>query len=568
MICSALFLFLFQTFDKNTFIMRKLLIFTLLLSFIFQSCSKNEVEKASQTIRAKDIERYVKEIGSDAFMGRKPFTQGEDTSLKYLEKEFRRIGLEPANNGSYLQEVPMVEVEVDPEKKMKFQTENGEVNLDYKDEFVAFSRRLTDKIELDKSEVVFGGYGIVAPEYNWNDYENIDAEGKTVVVFVNDPGYGREDTDFFNGNAMTYYGRWTYKYEEAARQGAKGILIIHEDGPAGYPWSVVLNGAVIPKLYLKPEDNYQSRCALEGWLTFDAAQKLFNKMGYNLREMKEEAKQPSFKSEKLQASLSFKMKSNHRFETSKNVMGYIPGKERKDEVLIYSAHWDHFGVDPSLDGDSIYNGAVDNGTSLAWMMEIAEAFASLEEPLKRSVMFLSPTAEEQGLIGAKHYVKNPVFPLKKTVANINNDLMLPYGRYKDVMITGYGQSELEDIVAKVAKKHDRYIYPDPNPQTGMFYRADHFAFAREGVPALFARGNCDSRKHGKEWAEEKEQFWLENRYHKPSDEYNSETWDLRGIRDDARLLFEVGHRIANDTIFPEWKEGSEFKDKREALMNK
>ena len=543
--------------------MRKLPIFMLLLFFIFQSCSKNEVEKASQTIRTEDIEKYVKEIGSDAFMGRKPFTKGEDTTLKYLKNEFRRIGLEPANNGSYFQEVPMVEVEVDPEKKMKFQTENGEVNLDYKDDFVAFSRRLTDKIELDKSEIVFGGYGIVAPEYNWNDYENIDAEGKTVVVFVNDPGYGRGDTDFFNGNAMTYYGRWTYKYEEAARQGAKGLLIVHETGPAGYPWSVVLNGAVIPKLYLKPEDNYKSRCALEGWLTFDAAQKLFNKMGYNIQKMKEQAKQPSFESRKMPASLSFNMNSNHRFATSKNVMGYLPGKKREDEVLIYSAHWDHLGVDPTLEGDSIYNGAVDNGTSLAWMMEIAEAFASLEEPVKRSVMFLAPTAEEQGLIGAKHYVKNPVFPLKKTVADINNDLMLPYGRYKDVMITGYGQSELEDIVAKVAKKHDRYIYPDPNPQTEMFYRADHFAFAKEGVPALFARGNCDSREHGKQWAKEKEQFWLENRYHKPSDEFNAETWDLRGIRDDAKLLFEVGYRIANNTIFPEWKENSEFKDKRD-----
>jgi len=547
--------------------MRKLPIFMLLLVFIFQSCTKNEVKNASQTIRTEDIERYVKEIGSDAFMGRKPFTKGEDTTLAYLKKEFRRIGLKPANNGSYFQEVPMVEVEVEPEKKMKFQTENGEVNLNYKDEFVAFSRRLTDKIELDKSEIVFGGYGIVAPEYNWNDYENIDVEGKTVVVFVNDPGYGRKDTDFFNGNAMTYYGRWTYKYEEAARQGAKGLLIIHETGPAGYPWSVVLNGAVIPKLYLKPDDNYKSRCALEGWLTFDAAQQLFSKMGHNLKELKEQAKQPSFNSKKMPASLSFKMNSKHRFATSKNVMGYLPGKERKDEVLIYSAHWDHLGVDPTLEGDSIYNGAVDNGTSLAWMMEIAEAFASLDEPVKRSVMFLAPTAEEQGLIGAKHYVKNPVFPLQKTVADINNDLMLPYGRYKDVMITGYGQSELEDIVAKVAKKHDRYIYPDPNPQTGMFYRADHFAFAREGVPALFARGNCDSREHGKQWAKKKEQFWLENRYHKPSDEFNAETWDLRGVRDDARLLFEVGYRIANDTIFPEWKEGSEFKDKRDKLIN-
>jgi len=543
--------------------MKYLPVFIFSLLFFCTSCSDNKVKKANQTIRTADIKKYVKDLGSDAFMGRKPFTKGEDTTLSYLKREFQRIGLQPVNSGSYFQEVPMVEVNVQPDKKMRFHTRGGEVKLDYKNEFVAFSRRLTDKIKIEKSELVFGGYGIVAPEYNWNDYENIDVNGKIVIVFVNDPGYGKEGTEFFKGNAMTYYGRWTYKYEEAARQGAKGLLIVHETGPAGYPWSVVLNGAVIPKLYLSPEDNYISRCALEGWLTYDAAEKLFNKMGYDLQNMKKQAKLASFEPESMNASLSFTMESEHHFATSKNIMGYLPGKERKDEVLIYSAHWDHLGVDPTLEGDSIYNGAVDNGTSLAWMMEIAEAFASLNKPLKRSVMFLAPTSEEQGLLGAKYYVRNPVFPLQKTVADINNDLMLPYGRYKDVMITGYGQSELEDIVAQVAPKYDRYIYPDPNPQTGMFYRADHFAFARKGVPALFARGNCDSRIHGKKWAKKKEQFWLENRYHKPSDEYNPETWDLNGVRDDARLLFEVGFRIANDTIFPSWKEDSEFKGKRQ-----
>jgi Zn-dependent M28 family amino/carboxypeptidase len=305
---------------------------------------------------------------------------------------------------------------------------------------------------------------------------------------------------------------------------------------------------------------------MEGWLTYDAADKFFSKLGYNLEELKEKARTPGFKSLELDAKVSLNMKSSHKFNTSYNVLGYLPGKERKDEVIIYSGHWDHFGVDPTLEGDSIYNGAVDNGTTLAWMMEIAEAFASLEETTRRSVMFFAPTAEEQGLIGSKHYVKNPVFPLHKTVANINNDLMLPYGRYKDVMVTGYGQNELEDIVKELAPKYDRYVYPDPNPHTGMYYRSDHFAFAKAGVPAMFARGNCDSREHGKEWARKKEQFWLENRYHKPSDEYNPETWDLRGIRDDAQIFFHLGYKLANDTIFPDWKEGSEFKDRREKMM--
>ena len=535
--------------------------------FLFSCSPEDPVKEANKTINVEDITEYVKTLGSDRFLGRKPFTEGEEITLDYLVSEFKRIGLKPANNGEYLQEVPMVEVTMRPDEQLIIQAGKSKIPFQHKKDFVAFSRRLSDKISLDQSELVFAGYGINAPEYNWNDYKGIDVTGKTVVVFVNDPGYGTQKSVFFNGNAMTYYGRWTYKYEEAARQGAEGLLIIHETGPAGYPYSVVLNGAVVPKLYLKPDNKYMDRAALEGWLTYDAAGKLFNKLGYDLKSLKEKAKKPGFKPFELGAKLSYNMESEHRFNTSYNVLGYLPGAERKDEVIIYSAHWDHFGVDPSLDGDSIYNGAVDNGTSLAWMMEIAEAFASMEKPLKRSVMFFAPTAEEQGLIGSKHYVRNPVFPLRKTVANINNDLMLPYGRYKDVMVTGYGQSELDDLLKKIVPQYDRYVYPDPNPQTGMYYRSDHFAFAKAGVPALFARGNGDSREHGKEWAKKKEQFWLEERYHKPSDEYNPKTWDLSGIRDDARLMFHLGYELANGDHFPGWKEGSEFKERREKMMN-
>ena len=547
--------------------MKRFQLFTLLfLIFLCFSCTKDEsIDQALQTIQTRDIRNHVKTLGSDAFLGRKPFTRGEDITLEYLEKEFKDIGLQPVQ-GSYYQKVPMVQVAVKPDEQMHFDTPGGVLNLDYKDEFVAFSRRLTDRIELKGSDLVFAGYGIVAPEYNWNDYADIDVKGKTVVVLVNDPGYGTDRQDFFTGHAMTYYGRWTYKYEEAARQGASGLLIVHETGPAGYPWNVVLNGAVIPKLYLEPDDRYMSRCALEGWITSDAARKLMDSYGYDLDELKEQARQRDFQAVELDGSVQFAMQSSRQFATSRNIMGYLPGKEREDEVIIYSAHWDHLGVDPSLEGDTIYNGAVDNGTPLAWMLEIAEAFASLEDKPSRSVMFFAPTAEEQGLLGSKYYAENPLFPLEKTVANINNDLMLPYGRYKDVMVTGYGKSELDDLLAEVAPEHDRYIFPDPNPHTGMYYRSDHFSFARVGVPALFARGNCDSREHGKEWARKKEQFWLENRYHDPSDEYNPETWDLSGIRDDARLFFEVGYRLANQNNFPGWKEGAEFKKIRERMM--
>ncbi|MEE4196563.1 MAG: M28 family metallopeptidase [Bacteroidales bacterium] len=512
------------------------------------------------------MKRIVKTFSSDEFMGRKPFTRGEEKAVNFLINEYRRIGLEPAIGESYLQEVPMVEVTNTPEDKMKINFRHTWLELSYKNDFVAFSRQLVDEININHSELVFAGYGIVAPEYQWNDYEGLDVKNKTVVVLVNDPGYGTDNNSFFNGNAMTYYGRWTYKYEEAARQGAKGVLIVHEAEPAGYPWSVVLNGAIIPKLYLKPDDNYLSRCALEGWITNNAAHELFSLAGYDLDTLKSMAKQQDFKPIDLKAGLSLSIKSRHQFATSKNVIGILPGSNRADEVIVYSSHWDHLGIGEPMNGDSIYNGAVDNGTTTAWMLEIAEAFASLKKRPSRTIMILSPTAEEQGLLGSKYYVNNPVFPLNKTVANINNDLLLPFGPYKDVMITGYGQSELDDYLERLAKDYDRYVLPDPNPHTGMYYRADHFSFARAGVPAMFARGNCDSREFGKEWAEQMEEEWLNSYYHKPTDEYDPKTWSFEGIVEDAQLMFRVGYELANSDAFPQWKEGSEFKEIRESDM--
>lgn len=537
----------------------------LLLIPLFLSC-QSDIDKAADVISEEGFKKHVKELGSDAYMGRKPFTEGEEKTLIYLEQEYKKLGLEPGNNGSFYQDVPMVQVTVDPSGTMDFTIAGTSFSLDYRDDWVASSRRIVKKTFLDDVEVVFAGYGIVAPEYDWNDYAGFDPAGKLVVVLVNDPGFGTKNKDFFNGNAMTYYGRWTYKYEEAARQGAVGLLIVHQTDRAGYPWSVVHNGAVVPKLYLKPDDGYKNRCAVEGWLTKQAAQKMFDAAGKDLDELTHKAKRPGFRAEDLNMTASLDITSEFKYNKSKNIMGLIRGSKRPDEVLIYTAHWDHFGIGAPVDGDSIYNGAVDNGTSLAWMMEIARAFKQLKEPLLRSVMFLATTAEEQGLLGAKYYVENPVFPLNKTVADINNDLMLPMGRMKDVMVTGYGQNDLEDYVARIAKKQDRYIFPDPNPETGMFYRADHFAFARAGVPALFVRGNCDHREKGREYAAKIEKDYLMNHYHKPSDKYDPATWDFSGLVEDAQLLFLVGYELANDTLFPEWKEGSEFKAVREGYM--
>lgn len=528
-----------------------------LLSF-FSSCNtkQSDLENALSTISTEDLVRQSKTLGSDEFMGRKPCTEGEIITIKYLKSEFKRIGLEPAVNGSYFQEVKLMEILNTPDDKLKISGNGKAFDFNLISDFAAFSMRAQEDIVLEKSDLIFAGYGIVAPEYNWNDYEGIDVKGKTVIVLINDPGFETENIDFFKGNSMTYYGRWTYKYEEAARQGADACIIIHDTKPAGYGWGVVSNGNETPRLFLADENNYSDRCAVQGWLSQESSKKLFIEAGLSTA-IWDEAKKPGFKAVPLNLSLSLKMKNSWRIDKSQNVLGVLKGSKRPDEVVIFSAHWDHFGVGRKIDGDSIYNGAVDNGTSMAWMLEIAEAFSALKVKPERSVLFFAPTAEESGLLGASHYVQNPVFDLKKTVANINNDMMLPYGRMKDVMITGFGQSELDDYVAEIAKNHDRYIMPDPNPHTGMYFRADHFAFAKAGVPALFARGNCDSREFGIEWAKQKEADWLANNYHKVTDQYE-DWWDLSGVADDAILLFEVGYKLSMEKTFPKWKKDSEF----------
>ncbi|MCT4614124.1 MAG: M28 family metallopeptidase [Marinifilaceae bacterium] len=546
--------------------MRKFLLLFIFCSQLFISCKKqNNCEIATKSIQLSDIEKHVKNLASDKFMGRKPFSTGEKLTLDYLENQFKKIGLKAPVNGKYIQEVPMVEIKMNPSEKMIITKDGSRLELNYQTEFVAFSRKIEKESFIQNSDIIFAGYGIVAPEYNWNDYANIDVKGKIVVVLVNDPGFGTEDKSFFKANEMTYYGRWVYKYEEAARQGARGCIIIHETKAAGYPFSVVRNGAVIPKLYLQDKDGYKNRCDLEGWITLDAARKLFEftKTDWSVID---KAKVSDFKAFDMNARINLDIKKSFKYNKSYNIMGLLEGTDLKDEVIIYSAHWDHLGIGPKLNGDSIYNGAVDNGTSLAWMLEIAEAFTKLEKKPRRSILFLAPTAEEQGILGSLYYVQNPVFPLSKTVANINNDLMLPYGRMKDIMVTGYGQSELDDYVNKLAKKQDRYVLPDPNPHTGMYFRSDHFRFAQYGIPSLFVRGNCDSREKGKEWMAKKEKEWLSNNYHKPQDQYEN-WWNLEGVVEDSKLLFELGYILSNESKFPKWNSNSEFKKIRDLQFN-
>jgi len=383
---------------------------------------------------------------------------------------------------------------------------------------------------------------------------------------VNDPGFESGDSTLFKGNSMTYYGRWTYKYEEAARQGAAGLLIVHDTKPAAYPWSVVQSSWSGAKLYPQTADNGASKPAVEGWLTLDATKKIFAAAGKSYDEAFAAAHKKGFKPMPL-GGLTVSTSINNQIQRrpSKTVLAVLPGPTRPDEYIIYTAHWDHLGIGPAVKGDSIYNGAVDNATGVAALLNIAKAFTQAKEKPARSVVFLAVTGEEQGLLGSAYYAANPVFPLAKTVADLNMDALSVQGPMRDLTVIGYGQSELDDYARAAAKEQGRYVAPDPTPEKGSFFRSDHFSFAHVGVPALDASGKADNRAHGKAYAKTRNEEYGAKNYHQPSDEY-SLTWDLRGVEQDATLLYRIGQRLAGETTFPKWKEGSEFKAIREKSL--
>jgi len=535
-------------------------IFSLLLLI---SCSRDPgFKKAYNDISTDDMKKHVSVLASDEFMGRAPFTTGEELTVEYLKNELANLGFEPAFGDSYFQEVPMVEISsavIDP---VIIKTIKEEHKLLAPDDIAVISPRIMEKIDIKHSELVFAGFGIIAPEYEWDDFKELDVKGKTIVVLVNDPGLYTGDNDLFKGREMTYYGRWTYKYEQAAKMGATGILIIHETEGAGYPYNIPRNSSISPNLYLQTGNSNADRCMFTGWLSASAAEAAFSDAGIDINTLRKEACKPGFKGFSMNATISLEINNSFSENVSRNVAGILKGKESPDEVIIYSGHWDHFGVGEKEKGDSIFNGAVDNGTTMAMVFEIGRAFTNCSDKPERSVMLFFPTSEEQGLLGSLYFSEHPVFEINKMVACINNDLVLPIGRMKDVMITGYGQSDLDDMLKEAAEKQDRYLLPDPNAHTGMYFRSDHFAFVKKGVPSLYARGNCDSREHGKEWAKMQEQDYINNRYHRPADNYDPETWNFEGIREDAQLAFELGYKLANSDIWPEWKEGSEFKSYR------
>lgn len=540
--------------------MKKIL--TLLVPGMLAFSCTNTGKKASPAISEASLKTHIEVLSSDDFQGRKPFTEGEIKTVNYLTDQFKAYGLEPGNGESYVQEVPLVELTAMPSETMTITGGSEDVVLNVLDDFVAYTERVVEETSLDASELVFAGYGVVAPEYEWNDYEGLDVKGKTVVVLVNDPGFASGDSTFFKGETMTYYGRWTYKYEEAARQGAAGCLIIHETVPAGYPWLVVRNSWSGASLYLDQSgDSYQPDVL--GWITRDAAIKIFKASNQDMKNYSEMSRSQDFKPFSLGLNASVSVKNKIKKDQSQNVIAKITGSERPDEYIIYSAHWDHLGIGQEIDGDSIYNGAHDNASGTSTMLGIAEAMAKMETKPKRSVVFLAVTAEEQGLLGSKHYAQNPIYSPAQTVANINMDGITAWGPMKDLTVVGYGQSELEDIAEEVAKKQGRYIIPDPDPGKGYFFRSDHFQFAKVGIPALYASGGYEHMTEGVDYVDSLNQIYLSSKYHRPQDEYDA-SWTFDGMALDGELLMEVGLKIANSADWPQWKEGSEFKAIRES----
>jgi Zn-dependent M28 family amino/carboxypeptidase len=511
---------------------------------------------------------HTRKLSSDEFEGRAPGTKGEELSVTYIADQFQKVGLKPGNTDrTFFQAVPLVGITPEPAPltvKKGAQTQT----LKWKDDVVAWTKHVADTAALNSSDLVFVGYGVVAPEFTWDDYKGVDVKGKTLVMLVNDPpvpdpaNANELDPQTFGGKAMTYYGRWTYKYEIAAQKGAAGALIVHETGPAGYGFNVI-QGKTGEQFDLVTPDKNMSRAAIEGWITLDQAQKLMQMSGQNFDTLKQQAATREFKPVPLGATASMTIKNKLRTVNSRNVLGRLEGSDPKlkDEYVVYTAHWDHFGKNE----EGIFHGAEDDALGCGALIEVARAFTKLPSPPRRSILFLAVTAEEQGLLGSQYYAVTPVYPLAKTVANINMDSWNVHGRTKDLTLVGYGASELDDYARDAAAEQGRVVHADAEPEKGFYYRSDHFNFAKEGVPALDPSGGMEYIGKPAEYGEKMRKEWNEQRYHTPKDVVMPE-WDLTGTAEDLKVLFAVGYRVAQADRMPEWKPGNEFKAKRDAML--
>jgi Zn-dependent M28 family amino/carboxypeptidase len=532
------------------------------------------LEPALEAITPDGLLAHIKVLASDEFEGRAPGTKGEELSVKYISGQFKQIGLKPGNpDGTYTQEVPLAGIKGEP--TMSFMIGDKTFDLKYPDDFIASSARLQPEIKINNSEVVFVGYGVVAPEYGWDDYKNVDVRGKTLLMLIGDPPVpdpkdpSKLDETMFKGKAMTYYGRWTYKYEIAAQKGAAAAVIIHETGPAGYPYSVVRTSWAKENYEIDSPNKNMDTVGARSWITLDVAKKLLADCGRDFDALKKTTITKEFRPVALEAKANIEIKQQVRSFKSHNVIGKLEGSDPKlrDEYVIYTAHWDHLGRHPELQGDQISNGAIDNASGVASIIELAAAFTKLNPPPKRSVLFMATTAEEAGLLGAKFYALHPLYPLAKTLADINIDTVNPWGKTRDIEDLSNYNSTLDDLLAAAAKRNGREMKPNSQPEKGSFYRADHFEFSKRGTPSLYTGGGKDFIGKPANFGQEKKDDYIAHHYHQVSDEVDP-NWDLSGAVQDIQLLFEVGYQVANGDKFPEWKAGSEFKEKRDSMLRK
>lgn len=529
------------------------------------SYDKNSLDStALAAINETSYKAYVTQLASDEFQGRKPFSKGDTLTVNYIQDQFKTIGLAPGNGDSYFQEVPMVEISSKPvDPKMTFKGKNGDLTVTNLDDYVIGTPQMADQIDVANTELVFAGFGIVAPEFNWNDYEGLDVKGKTVVVMVSDPG--RYDKNLFKADTMTYYGRWTYKFEEASRQGAAGVMIIHETEAASYGWNVVRNSWSGPRLSLIPENKGSNLVKYQGWITSETAKKLFA-LGGLKADIMEDAKKQGFKPVPMNISTGVKLASTFRESKSNNVLGMIKGSKRPDETIIYTAHWDHLGIGEAVEGDSIFNGAIDNATGVAALFEIAKAFKAAKVQPERSIVFLAVTAEEQGLLGSQYYAEHPIFPIKTTVANLNMDSFNPAGAMNGFRVVGTGQTELEDYAVLSGAKFNRKLMPEGSPTSGGFYRSDHFNFVKVGVPGLYMGSGGQYLEKDTTLLNQRQQA-LAGRYHAVTDEIDDH-WNFDGIMADIRLFFDIGYTLSMEATFPNFKAKSEFKELGDKRLSK
>ena len=535
--------------------------------------TKVDTKAAIESIKSDELLAHIKTLASDEFEGRAPGTKGEELTVNYLTEQFKKIGLKPGNpDGTYIQKVPLAGFT--PQPTMSFKVGNKQMAFDPATDYIARSLRYAPDVKVENSEVVFVGYGVVAPEYGWDDYKGVDVKGKTVVFLINDPAIPdssdptKLDDKMFKGKAMTYYGRWTYKFEIASEKGAAAAIIVHETGPAGYPFAALASWRQ-ESFDIRTPDKNMSRVAVESWITDAKAKELFAAAGQNFDALKKAALSRDFKPVPLKATANITVKTALREVDSRNVVAKLEGADPKlkDEYVVYTAHWDHMGRDEKLTGDQIFNGALDNASGTAALLEIAEAYTKLPAPPKRTIVFLAVTAEEKGLLGAKYYAANPLYPLERTLANINKDGFNQWGRTRDIAVIGYGNSTLDDLLAEAAATQGRTIKPDAEPEKGFFYRSDHFEFAKQGVPALDPDAGTDFIGKPEGYGMKKRDEYTTNDYHKVTDEVKPD-WDLSGAVEDVRLLFQVGYSVAQGEQWPEWKPGTEFKAKREAQLKR